>query len=257
MLRNRIRNTAKKSKPIASIYRLLRLLQNMPLKDYFDFDKIRLFLKVKPHTQVTYKGLLNVYDLSNEMENHKIEGSFVECGVWRGGCIAVMAFVAHRARSDRKIWLLDSFEGMPEASIEDGPEGWELSKNRSGGNLVCVGTNVAAIEEVDELLFKTLLLDRNNIIFEKGWFQDTLPKVKNRIGPIAILRLDGDWYESTKVCLANLYDKVVSGGYVIIDDYGHFPGCRRAVAEFLTSRNIDVRLNEVDYTVRYFQKSRE
>ncbi|HUP59862.1 MAG TPA: TylF/MycF/NovP-related O-methyltransferase [Thermoanaerobaculia bacterium] len=76
----------------------------------------------------------------------------------------------------------------------------------------------------------------------KGWFQDTLPSAKHEIGSIAVLRLDGDWYESTRVCLDNLYDLVAPGGYVIIDDYNYWEGCKRAVDEFLAARGLGVAL---------------
>jgi hypothetical protein len=81
-----------------------------------------------------------------------------------------------------------------------------------------------------------------------------LPQIRNRIGPIALLRLDGDWYDSTRCCLEILYESVVSGGVVIIDDYGHWKGCKTAVDEFLHKKDIDVKLQQIDYTGRFFQK---
>jgi hypothetical protein len=78
--------------------------------------------------------------------------------------------------------------------------------------------------------------------------------MRDEVGPIGVLRLDGDWYESTKCCLDQLFDQVVPGGYIIIDDYGHWEGCRHAVDEFLAHRNLDVELVTVDYTGRYFRK---
>ena len=95
---------------------------------------------------------------------------------------------------------------------------------------------------------------RINVIIVKGWFQDTLILNQIRIGPIALLRIDGDWYESTKVCLECLFDNVANGGYVIIDDYGFFPGCRKAVDEFLASRGLKVQFIPVDYSRVYFKK---
>ncbi|MEW6558372.1 MAG: TylF/MycF/NovP-related O-methyltransferase, partial [Elusimicrobiota bacterium] len=88
----------------------------------------------------------------------------------------------------------------------------------------------------------------------KGWFQETLPKAKSRIENIAILRVDCDWYESVRCCLDNLYDNLITGGYLIIDDYGHWEGCKKAVDEFLEKRKIKVRLNKIDYTGVWFQK---
>ena len=85
-------------------------------------------------------------------------------------------------------------------------------------------------------------LDRNNIYMVKGWFHDTLPEYREKVGAIAVLRLDGDWYESTKCCLENLYDNAITGGYIIIDDYFTVPGCKKATDEFLKNRNINVNI---------------
>jgi hypothetical protein len=92
------------------------------------------------------------------------------------------------------------------------------------------------------------------IHYHVGWFQDTLPHDAQALGAIALLRLDADWYESTAVCLKYLYPKVAKHGVVIIDDYGHFEGCRRAVDEFLASQRAPILLNHIDYTGRYFVK---
>jgi hypothetical protein len=88
----------------------------------------------------------------------------------------------------------------------------------------------------------------------KGWFNDTLSAHKERIGKIALLHLDGDWYESVKVCLDELYDSVIQGGFIVIDDYGHWQGCRKATDEFIKQRNLKIDLSSTDYTGVYFQK---
>jgi len=87
-----------------------------------------------------------------------------------------------------------------------------------------------------------------------GWFQDTLPEYKNKIGEISFLRIDGDWYESTKCCLENLYDNVVTGGYIFIDDYGSVIGCKKATDEFLENRKLNVELMLDDRGGCYFVK---
>jgi hypothetical protein len=90
----------------------------------------------------------------------------------------------------------------------------------------------------------------------KGWFQDTLKPTKEIIGTIAVLRMDGDFYDSTKVVFEELYDQVVEGGVVIIDDYGRFQGCRRATEEFLAEKRIEAHLIYVENSIRYFVKPR-
>jgi hypothetical protein len=219
----------------------LRWIASTPPRDYFDADKRRLFATVRPFTMVSYARLSNTYALCLEAERARIPGAFVECGVWKGGTSGVMASVA--SRSDRLTWLFDSFEGLPEPSALDG-----VGAQRFTGR--CVGPQA----EAERLLFDLLHLDRARIVIRKGWFQDTLPLVRAEIGPIAVLRLDGDWYDSTRVCFENLYDAVAPGGFVILDDYGFWEGCRRATDEFLAARDLRVELHRVDYSGAWFRK---
>lgn len=224
------------------------------IKNVNDFDKIRLFFAVHPYTMVSYQGLNNVYELSKKIENDKIRGAFVECGVWKGGCAAIMGFVAEKAKSGRKIWLFDSFEGLPEPTIDDGIKAKDYALGRTSGKLSSIEKCVGPLGDVKKIFFDVLKINPMNVSIEKGWFQDTLLRAKDRIGTIAILRLDGDWYESTKSCLDYLYDIVVPGGYVIIDDYGFWEGSRKAVDDFMKKRGIKANLIKVDFTAVYFQK---
>ena len=211
-------------------------------------------MRVIPYTVSRYKRLDNAYELSQLIEKNKIEGAFVECGVYKGGCIAVMAYVADRARSGRKIWLFDSFEGLPEPSKKDGAKAKKYATNRNSGKLSSINECVGRIQDVKKILFSKLKIDKKNVIIKKGWFQNTLPEVKESIGRISILRLDGDWYDSTKCCLDNLFNNVVPGGYIILDDYGAWEGCKKATDKFLTESKLNVELKKVDYTCVYFQK---
>lgn len=220
----------------------------------FNIKRNLLFSKVHPYTMVTYKRLANLYLLANIIENSRLKGCFVECGVWKGGCSAILAYVANKARSGRKICLFDSFEGLPEPKSIDGDEAKEYASSAIQGRLTSIGKCVGQLEEVHHLFFDLLKLRKENITFVKGWFQDTLPQAREEIDQIAILRLDGDWYESTRICLENLYDKVVSGGFIIIDDYGHWEGCQKAVDEFVSARHLRINLVQTDYSEIYFQK---
>lgn len=214
----------------------------------------RLLQAVAPYTMVGPERLANVYEMAQRAEATGLDGAFVECGVWRGGCVAIMAQVAERAGHGRKTWLFDSFEGLPEPDERDGAEAHQYAAGRMGGALKPIDQCVAPMTAVHELLFERLGLDPAPIEIVKGWFQDTLPEARARIGPIALLRLDGDWYESTRVCFEALYDQVVPGGIVIIDDYGHWEGCRKATDEFMAARGIQAPLIAIDYTGRYFIK---
>lgn len=238
----------------SGIYKRTRFWISILPADFFNGEKLWLFNKVYPYTMAGYKRLSNVYDLAKEIEKNKINGAFVECGVWKGGAAAVMAWIVQKAESGRKVWLFDSFEGLPEPTAADGLMAKEYAHNRAGGKLQTIEQCVGPLEDVKRLLFNILKLQKKNIIIEKGWFQNTLPKAKERVGKISILRLDGDWYESTKCCLENLYDNVIVGGYIIIDDYGHWQGARKALEDFFRGRNIKPDVVSIDYTGVYFKK---
>ncbi|MEK7510275.1 MAG: TylF/MycF/NovP-related O-methyltransferase [Patescibacteria group bacterium] len=242
-----------KSRTLRRIYERLCFLKELFLGDLFHGEKLWLFLRVMPYTMVGYKRLTNVYELALRVEQSRLPGAFVECGVWKGGVAGVMAYVASRAKSRRKIWLFDSFEGLPEPTLQDGGVAGEYAARRVSGELRTIGQCVGPREDV-ERLFSFLRIPKEYVMIEKGWFQDTLPLAKTSIGPIAILRIDADWYESTKCVLEHLYDNVIGGGFVIVDDYGHWEGCRKAVDEFFHERKIPVELIPIDYTGIYFQK---
>uniref|UniRef100_A0A6C0HNS3 Methyltransferase domain-containing protein n=1 Tax=viral metagenome TaxID=1070528 RepID=A0A6C0HNS3_9ZZZZ len=176
--------------------------------------------------------------------------SFVECGVAKGGCLAMMKFASGE---NNKIFGFDSFEGMPNITKEDLDDDYNKSCPLTDlGNLSGGITNVYNT-------FDKLSLNMNNVKLVKGFFQDTLQIKENidNIGEIAVLRLDGDWYESTKICLDKLYDSVIEGGIIIIDDYGHFVGAKRAVDEFRKKYNILNPLIKTDYTEHYWIKEKQ
>lgn len=225
------------------------------VKDFYDMKKIWLFFRIYPYTMVSYERLSNVYELAQAVEKNKLPGAFAECGVWKGGCVAIMGYVAKQAKNGRKTWLFDSFEGLPEPTKEDGEVAKSYSGNRNSGKLQSVEKCVGPLEDVKKIFFEVLKIQPQHVVIKQGWFQNTLPSARNEIGPIAILRLDGDWYESTKVCLENLYENMVPGGYVIIDDYGHWEGAKKAVQEFFAEKNIKPELVKIDYTGVYFKKT--
>ncbi len=195
------------------------------------------FLKtVLPYTMVGRGGLIATYTVVCSAEVTKKKGCLVECGVARGGTSALMLLTSRRLRTEneREAWLFDSFEGLPEPTAEDGVLRKPQGKDRSSWDLAkgyCLGT----LEEVDDLLFNKFQFSRDKVHLVKGWFQDTLPEYREQVGDIAVLRIDGDWYESTKCCLENLYEQVVDGGYVIIDDYA-LVGCKKAMDEFFAGK---------------------
>ncbi len=249
-----LKNLVKKNENLLKAYRKIKFIKEIPLKDFFNPSKLVLFKKIYPYTMVDSKRLSNIYDLSELIEKNRVDGVFVECGVWKGGCAAIMGSVSKRARSNRKIWLFDSFEGLPEPTTEDGKIAKDYSQNRASGRLKTIDKCVGPLNDVKEIFFDILKINQDNVVIKKGWFQDTLPKARNEIGQISVLRLDGDWYESTKCCLDNLYDNVIVGGYIVVDDYGHWEGCKKAIDDFFMKRNIKTDLIKIDYAGVYFKK---
>lgn len=161
------------------------------------------------------------------------QGSLVECGVARGGCLAVMAYV----RPDRPSWGFDSFEAMPPLSEEDQGDGESWVGYQCSGPL-----GLAAAEET----LKRFKARSSVATLVAGWFEDTLPANLAAVKPIAVLRLDNDWYRSTNFCLETLYDAIAPGGFVLVDDYHTFAGCRRAVDAFRLARGIRTTLIDVE-----------
>jgi hypothetical protein len=175
------------------------------------------------------------------MINKKIAGDFVECGVAAGAQIMAMSLANIHKSGNRTIWAFDSFEGIPMAGeFDDVQVGiGEIKHDKFAPleeRLVSSGITVHSMENVQET-FKRYNLPLDNVNFVKGWFQHTVPV--NEVEEISILRLDGDLYESTLVCLQHLYPKVVTGGAVIIDDYA-LTGCRLAVEHYFESIKQDM-----------------
>ena len=188
------------------------------------------------------------------MAGEKTSGAFVETGVWMGGCAGILSYVSKKFAYNNKLYFFDSFQGLPEPTHEDGKDAKTFARGNNRGTLKSIGKVKAEENHIKELLFDKLVIDPSRVNIVKGWFQDTLPVYKKKIGKISILRLDGDWYESTKVALENLYDLVSPGGYVIIDDFYFWDGCRRAVEEFIKNNNLQVDIKRQDASGAYFIK---
>jgi O-methyltransferase len=161
-------------------------------------------------------------------------GALVECGVARGGALALMAWARP---DDRPVWGFDSFEGMPPLTDRDQGDGAVWVGFAVAGEL---GSGIVA-HTFDEL---GIAMDGVHVVV--GWFEDTFPSTAADVGPISVLRLDCDWYVATRLCLDTFYDQVVPGGAVIIDDYNTFIGCREAVDEFRAERGITAELVVTD-----------
>ena len=166
-----------------------------------------------------------------------IPGDFIETGVWRGGaCIMLRAVLEAWVVRDRRVWLADSFAGLPPPDANRYPA--------DAGQILHTFPALAVSAAAVRANFARFGLLDEQVRFLEGWFRDTLPRAP--IQRLAILRLDGDLYESTIDALRALYDKVSVGGFVIVDDYGIFPCCREAVADFRAARGIVDPIEPID-----------
>ena len=214
--------------------------------------------RVIANTMVTYDGMLSLVDQSRFCEEHNIPGSFVELGTWKGGCLGLMAQANFSyGRTRRMLHGFDSFEGLP-APREDEDfdsniaEAFKITREQADGSLSSIGALLSDQTDVERLLNR-IGYPREYIKLHKGWFQKTVPTAAETIGPIAILRLDGDLYDSYMIPLRHLYNLVVPGGFIIIDDW-MFRGCRNAVRQFLAERGSSEYICYVDGTVRFIRK---
>lgn len=181
----------------------------------------------------TFETIQNTRDLTIRSLVENIPGDLVECGVYCGSQVAVMAhYVQKMDDTGKRVHLFDSFQGIPEAGPMDDETITTLVRKGSG-KLETTGVSSCSLVNVKKNMM-TWEISPHVLVYHVGWFQDVLPKAT--MGPISLLRLDGDLYESTRACMKHLYPKVSRGGYVIIDDYA-LTGCRMAVREFLELEN--------------------
>ncbi len=200
--------------------------------------RMQRVLSVMPYSLVGPAGLEHTHDLAMHAIAGQVPGAFVECGVAQGGCAALMTLVAHSDRPQRPCWFFDSFEGLPDPGQEDFENGTTGDHIRPLPRGSCLGT----YEQVSWLMFDHFRFARERVHLVRGWFSDTLPETAAKIGPIAFLRVDGDWYDSTMCCFEHLYDLVAEGGFVLIDDYCSCHGARKATDRFLADRGIHAQL---------------
>lgn len=210
---------------------------------------------IRSHTMTWPTRAKTLWDACHKSLMQGVEGDFVECGVWRGGSAGLMGLVLKDFdKAGRKLHLFDSFEGLPQPREEDGVKAAEYSGGVSAGELTSVHQCEAGIDIVKNFLFGKLGLPKDMVCFYQGWFQNTLPVLGNEPAKISVLRLDGDWYESTLVCLDHLYDRVSKGGTIILDDYYCWEGCQKATDEFREKRGIKEPLVRIDNEAVYWIK---
>ena len=196
-------------------------------------------------TMIGLKRLDNLQNCIVDVLKTDVPGDLIEAGAWRGGATIFMRAVLEAyGDTERTVWVSDSFEGLPKPDAaaypaDQGDMHWTLDHL------------AVSLEEVKENFERYGLLD-DRVQFLKGWFKDTLPTAP--IEKLAILRVDGDMYGSTMQVLQSLYWKLSPGGYVIVDDYGAVPGCKKAVEDFRAENGISEEMKKIDWTGVYWRK---
>jgi O-methyltransferase len=212
-------------------------------------DDRRIVSRVAPFTMTSTERRASLIGAVDHVVRHRIEGAVVECGVWRGGSMMAVA-LALLARGDpsRELYLHDTFEGMSEPTdLDRGPGGESARAQLDRAARDEAVWAVAGLEDVQANLASTGY-PRERVHLVRGKVEDTIPSTLP--GAIALLRLDTDWYESTRHELEHLYPLLAPHGVLIIDDYGHWQGARRAVDEYFAASDEPVFLHRVDYTAR-------
>ncbi|HEY9834374.1 MAG TPA: TylF/MycF/NovP-related O-methyltransferase [Stenomitos sp.] len=200
------------------------------------------FRTVRPHSLLSYINLFFLQELAQRLEREKIPGDFVECGVYRGGSAGVLGYEAIRSKFSRKLWLYDSFAGMPETVEKDDDSSRALTGSYIGS------------EQQTRRIMHRLKVPEEQYTIVVGLFEDTFP-VAEQV-EIALLHIDCDFYSPVKLSLEKFYDLVQPGGYVLLNDYGYFQGSRLATDEFISQLNHPVNLLQIDKEAYYFQKPR-
>ncbi len=212
-----------------------------------DRDFMEIYNLCKPFTMVTIERCWALYNSVQYIIKNKIPGDFVECGVWKGGSAMLMALVLLRDEgAERDIWLYDTFAGMAEPAAGDflfqtgDSAGVKWKKEQAGdANKWCY----ASLEEVKQNMDLSGY-PRDRLVYVKGMIEQEA--ARNRPESIALLRLDTDWYESTKHEMVYLFPRLEKRGVLIVDDYGHWAGCRKAVDEYISEHNVSILLNRID-----------
>jgi hypothetical protein len=220
-----------------------------------DVDR-RIVERATPYTMTGVPRLQSLIDAVRYCVERDVPGAFAECGVWRGGSVMAMILTLQDCGvSDRDVHLFDTFEGMTAPTDHDvsplDPPALETWKAAQGGEQR-PWSDLFAPELFDENTVRETLLatgyPAERIHISRGPVEETLPAAAPE--QLALLRLDTDWYESTKHEMEHLYPRLVAGGVLIIDDYGHWEGARRAVDEYFSAAGNPLLLNRIDYTGR-------
>lgn len=232
-------------------YRVSALEKERSLPTDFEDRHRKMVNKVKDFTMTSPERIFGLMEAVDYVVRNKVQGDIVECGVWRGGSMLCIAeeLLAQKDNS-RQLYLYDTFEGMPPPTTDD----VDFSDQKAASLLIQEkdkeNSLIWAYSTLDSVK-KTMAISEypgSKIQYIVGKVEDTIPRTLPE--KIALLRLDTDWYESTRHELIHLFPKLVPGGVLIIDDYGFWKGARKAVDEYLAENSIQILLNRMDDTGR-------
>jgi hypothetical protein len=220
-------------------------LQLVKRVNYQDKQKINgMIMPMFAHTMIGLKRLDNIQFCAEKVIQNKVEGDLIEAGVWRGGAsIFMRAILATYGITDRRVFVADSFEGLPKPDESKYPQ----DKGDKHYKFRFVSCSKA---EVEANFVKYGLLD-DQVVFLEGWFKESLSNAP--ITKLAVIRVDADMYGSTMDALDNLYPKLSEGGFCIVDDYA-LPGCKKAVDDFFAKWRIQSPLQKIDWTGVFWEK---
>jgi O-methyltransferase len=185
-------------------------------------------------------NLFFLQELARRSDALELRGDFVECGVYRGGSAGVLGYQAMRSPANRRLRLYDAFAGMPAASKRDD----DYSRSLQG--------QFVGSEAQTRRILHRLGVAESRYEIVRGWFEDTLPRAEPR--PVSLLHVDCDFYDPVKLTLETFYPLVERNGFIVLNDYGAFAGCRAAADEFLDKTGAQGSLNQIDQDAYYFQK---
>lgn len=209
-------------------------------KSYPDTINLDNLLKqLAPYTLCSPNRLTNLAKIASNLQSKLIPGDFVECGTYKGGTAALLSQYLHK---DQHLWLYDSFQGMPPTTERDGSEAEKW-----------VGKCLGNIQDVEEVM-NIVKTPKSHYTIKKGWFEtsfkDPLPT------KVALLHCDADWYNSVSLVLDTFYPLISEGGYIVLDDFGYWEGCREAFYDFCFRQNISPLLERYGSTQAYWIKGK-
>jgi O-methyltransferase len=211
-----------------------------------DVEEGRIGVPSQAHSMIGVKRMSNLQDCVETVLREGVEGDLIETGVWRGGaCIFMRGILKAYGVTSRQVFVADSFAGLPKPDAEKYPE------DEGDDHYLRHNELAISLEQVQENFRKYGLLD-DQVTFLKGWFKDTLPTLGDR--RFAVIRLDGDLYESTMDALTNLYPRLRPGGFCIIDDF-NLKNCRAAVRDYRAQNGIDEPVQEIDEAGVFWRKA--